>query len=458
VFFLSLGIELIPQGTCQNTGNVDINVYPNISGIDFKNGVVTFSNLYLEIDANESFDVGIFTNALQSPSWVDTRTTYDNKTGLYSLQQEEFPNGRQLKFSLGGYWTLVDDRLECGIAVGLNITSSLGVKNVYPSLYFPLQDDWNVTATITEATPIEASQYAHYGMSAINQSIASGNLTQFYVIKIDVIRNFNGKNTVYWIPPLLMLALLFVSLKLVREKDLENSLLVYVSVDIFGFGYILTLMNITPPVFTSIEILIFVDASLSFVFSMVAILRHHAESDEKENEKRNINSEIQNKNVKPMSQEQTAKEILDLIRLVDENKDSKGNPLFEERDIFSGSVRIIAGLSFFEILIWVVFYLGKISFAEYIALSFALLAVLIAFLSLISQSEENIKIQARFSKALPLGPSFNKNQKPFTESQKLILKALIKIRSKHDKFSLEEIYKKNQDMFTERRLMEILYN
>ena len=449
VFFMSLGIGLVPQGTCQNVNIADINVYPTISDIDFKNGIITFSNLYLSIDANESFIVYVFTSALPTPTLGDSRTTYDNGTGIYSLSQQEFSNGFQLKFSLGGYLTLVDDRMECGLAVGLNITSSLGEKNVYPSLDFPLQNDWDINATIIEATSQEASQYALYGMYAINQSMAISGLTQFYVVRIDITRkdSFNLNNFIfYWIPLILLFTLLFASLKLVIEGDLTNSLLVYISTAIFAFGYLSALRDITPPMVTSLEGFTLVDVSLSFIFSIISIFRRRPKEPKEQ---------VRGSG---MSEKEPKDEILELVRLVDKNKDSKGKPLFEERDIFSGSVRVLAGLSFFEILIWVMLRLGMISLVEFIALSFSLLAVFIAFLSLISQSEENIKIEARFRKALPLGPFFNKNHKPFTESQKLILKALIKIRSKHDKFSLEDIYKKNQDMFTERRLTEILYD
>jgi hypothetical protein len=145
VLFLSLGITLIPQGTCQNTNDVNISAYISVSDVDFKDGMLTFPNLYLRIDANESFVVYIFTTALPSPTLGDGRTTYDNKTGIYSLSQQEFPNGFQLKFSLGEL-SFMNDRLECGIAIGLNITANTGAKNVYPDLNFPLRDDWNINA------------------------------------------------------------------------------------------------------------------------------------------------------------------------------------------------------------------------------------------------------------------------------------------------------------------------
>lgn len=470
VFFLSLGIELIPQGTCQNTGIADFNAYPTISGIDFKNGMVTFSSLYLNIDANESFIVYIFTTALPTPTMEDSRTTYDNKTGIYSLSQQEFSNGFQLKFSLGEGWTLINDRLECGIAIGLNITANRGAKNVYPSLNFPLQDDWNVTATITEATPVEASQYALYGMYAINQSIALSSLTQFYVIKIDVIRNFKGKNIVYWIPPLLMLALLLVSLKLVREKNLENSLLVYVSVDIFGFGYLLTLMNITPPVFTSIEILTLVDVSLSFVFSIVAIFRHPAKRDEKEIEKRNINSETQNKHVRLMGEKTPIDDILALVLWID----GKKTELFQDYDGFRGKMaRLVVGFVVLFLVVWLIMYEYAVSFVvkgefgfnvEVIVISTLLsaLAVMIAGLSLFTPYFEKNAVEVRLKRALELRKkeveSSGRKLRDFNDEESIFVKALIEIRGKNEGFTLEQLYDldKNKAVFSKEKLLERL--
>jgi hypothetical protein len=93
---------------------------------------------------------------------------------------------------------------------------------------------------------------------------------------------------------------------------------------------------------------------------------------------------------------------------------------------------------------------GKISLVDSTVLEFTFIAVLFSFLSTIIQLGESSAVEVRFQKVLRLRPSF-------TENQKLILKALIKIRTKNDEFALEEVYKKNKDMFTVEKLMEKLY-
>jgi hypothetical protein len=123
----------------------------------------------------------------------------------------------------------------------------------------------------------------------------------------------------------------------------------------------------------------------------------------------------------------TPDEILDLIQLVDRNVDSKGKPLFRGRDIFGGSfgwsVSIIGILFGFEILFGILRSFGLISLVDLAALEAAFLAILIGFLSMVIQLVENSQVEVRFEKALKLRASF-------TDNQKLILKALIKIRSK----------------------------
>jgi hypothetical protein len=438
VFFLSLGIDLIPQGTCQNTGIVDINAYPTISGIDFKNGIVTFSNLYLRIDANESFIVYIFTTALPTPTMGDSRTTYDNKTGIYSLSQQEFSNGFQLKFSLGEdwtHWTLINDRLECGIAIGLNITSSVGAKNVYPTLDFSLQNDWDTNATIKEATSQEASQYALYGTYAINQSIALSGLTQFYVVKIDVTRKPNLNNfLLYWSPLLLVFILLLVSLKLVIERDLANSLLVYVSTAIFAFGYLQTLRDITPPMMTSLEVLTLVDVSLSFILSITSILRRRP----KEHKEQTGGS--------GMNEKEPKDEILELIQLIDRYKCY----LFKWYDVFSGMIPILFAILVSYIVIEPVLIFGTMSNIDRISGALALTAIVIALFSLTAQFlRENI-VSVNFKRILKLSC--------VEEDKKPLLKALIKIKANNREFDLKQIYGINASMFTREKLIEKLYD
>jgi len=155
-----------------------------------------------------------------------------------------------------------------------------------------------------------------------------------------------------------------------------------------------------------------------------------------------------------MSEKQTRDEILDLIQLVDRSRDAKGKPLFRRRDAFGGgfgwAIFIIGTLFSLVIFFGLLYDFGKISLVDLMVLDFTFITVLLTFLSSVIQLAESSMLEVRFKKALGLRPSF-------TENQKLILKALIKIKSKHDEFALGEVYKKNKDMFTKEKLMEKLY-
>ena len=158
---------------------------------------------------------------------------------------------------------------------------------------------------------------------------------------------------------------------------------------------------------------------------------------------------------------QTRDEILDLIELVDRNRDEKGKPLFGKWDMFgghfNGMVLIIGGLFFLIIFFGGLYLTRKISVTDMTALDVSIIAIYLALFSTMMPLFESAALEFRFERAKPFGPTFNKNGQPFSENQKLILKALIKIRGKHIDFALKDVYEKNKEMFTREKLMEKLY-
>jgi len=142
----------------------------------------------------------------------------------------------------------------------------------------------------------------------------------------------------------------------------------------------------------------------------------------------------------------TEHEISELIQLIDDNSET----LFRNGDFFKGWIIVILGLFALMPLDYVGFSLNLIPYGEYIGGLLAILAVLMAVLSIVVQTAEERVLGTRFGRALKLRTSF-------TENQKLILKALIKIRSKHPKFALKDAYNMDKETFTEKRLLEKLY-
>jgi len=120
--------------------------------------------------------------------------------------------------------------------------------------------------------------------------------------------------------------------------------------------------------------------------------------------------------------------------------------------VFKGWIRIIIGLIVLVVAVTLMntFNSSLLPYAVFLPTLLAIFAVFVAVLSLIVQTAEGSVLETRFDRVLKLRTSF-------TENQELILKALIKIRAKHPKFALKDVYDKNKALFTKEKLMEILY-
>ena len=83
-----------------------------------------------------------------------------------------------------------------------------------------------------------------------------------------------------------------------------------------------------------------------------------------------------------------------------------------------------------------------------------LTVILLAFVSIVMQTTEKNVVDARFKNALKI--------KNFSATERPMLKALIKIKSKNREFQLNTLYYLDKeakgDLFTESRLLEIICN
>lgn len=136
--------------------------------------------------------------------------------------------------------------------------------------------------------------------------------------------------------------------------------------------------------------------------------------------------------------------ILSIIRLIDNKK----SEIFKATDSFKGGATssIIAILVMLAIVEIILFFVDGGQFEKLsVALSFSALTV--GYFSFILQfNERNI-----------LNLNYDRLEKHVEKKQKPLLKALLKIKSKHTTFDLEEIYNKNSSMFTAEKLLELLY-
>jgi hypothetical protein len=150
-----------------------------------------------------------------------------------------------------------------------------------------------------------------------------------------------------------------------------------------------------------------------------------------------------------MSDDQTKAKILELIKLIDSH----------EKKLF-GPLHFYMSLGgFFVLFIILVFVIAEnVSFVtssanDRISMLLASAAIVIASIPIVMQTSEKDIVDGNFLRALKL--------REFDDTEKILLKALIRIRSKNDELKLGPVYERNEkadgDMFSEKRLLEKLY-
>ena len=136
--------------------------------------------------------------------------------------------------------------------------------------------------------------------------------------------------------------------------------------------------------------------------------------------------------------------IDDLIQKIDNEKS-----LFKVVDLLKGEGTLIIDIFAIAILLILVGTNHSVSFVDNTIIFFAGLAIILTLSQFIIEGAKediiNLNYQIALEKFKP-----NENEKP-------ILKALIKMKSKHRKFALSEIHKISPEMFTKEKLLERLY-
>ncbi|MGA2680943.1 MAG: hypothetical protein ABSF44_03990 [Candidatus Bathyarchaeia archaeon] len=140
--------------------------------------------------------------------------------------------------------------------------------------------------------------------------------------------------------------------------------------------------------------------------------------------------------------------ILELVNWIDENEKQVIRP----QDIFSnwkGALLFSVGVSF--TIVEVLNFITSTNTDKVFTL-LTLTVIFLAFVSIIIQTTEQNVIETRLKNALRI--------RKFTDREKPLLKALIKIKSKNKQFKLRVLYSANKeangDIFTENKLLEII--
>jgi hypothetical protein len=140
--------------------------------------------------------------------------------------------------------------------------------------------------------------------------------------------------------------------------------------------------------------------------------------------------------------------ILEMVEWLDAHE----KQVFKPFDIllnWKGALFFVVGLSFFAVE--VLNFLTSVN-ADKVFTLLTLLVVFLAFLSIIIQTTELSQEKVRLKRSLRIGN--------FSDKEKPLLKALLKIKSHNKEFKLNLLYTANKeangDMFTEKNLLALL--
>ena len=140
--------------------------------------------------------------------------------------------------------------------------------------------------------------------------------------------------------------------------------------------------------------------------------------------------------------------ILELVNWIDEHEKQVIRP----QDIFfnwKGALLLLVGVSF--AIVEVLNFITSTNIDKIFTL-LTLIVIFLAFISIVIQTTEQNVIEARLKNASKI--------KKFTDREKPLFKALIKIKSKNKEFKLGILYaldeETNGDIFTENKLLEII--
>lgn len=145
-----------------------------------------------------------------------------------------------------------------------------------------------------------------------------------------------------------------------------------------------------------------------------------------------------------MSEKQPQDEILELIRWVDKQECK----LFKRSDAFHGSALLLIAIGVWLFVIVILLLFGSISVVDKTIIGLTFAGVVLAVFTLLAQFGRESIVEANFDKALKL--------RQFNPNERILLKALIKIKAKNSEFELEELYDKDKAIFTKEKLLERL--
>jgi uncharacterized membrane protein YqjE len=204
---------------------------------------------------------------------------------------------------------------------------------------------------------------------------------------------------------------------------------------------------------TSLEAFVLALLVLVSIFILVWLVNAEHERREKESKTpkpKDKDSESPSYESAKAKEEPLVEKILELVQWIDEQEKN----LFKLYDAFGGMGRTF--LMIFAVIFFITEFVNfTISdFATKISIQLTSISILIATIALVLDMGEKRKPEIRFERAL--------NKKSFSDREKALLRALVKIKSKNEEIKLMTIYEMdkeaNGDIFTEKKLLESKYH
>jgi len=284
---LALSVFLLPNGSCHEANSLRINAAIDIDDIDFKQGNLHQSAVYISINVNTSFCIVLFSPSPSDDNIPDARLNYSN--GHYYLSRQYYSDGLEIDFFFGE-WTFINDRLECGLVIGIDVTTDESTLDLFVDLDPTLRKEWEANGDITKVSEDKATRYVAFGISTIRSEVRNYDLKELFLLKVQIIRKLNAETVLNWLLPTAVLCFLLASVLIMLKVGVAISPVLYLYVAFPTIAHLSFLNEITPPLMTSIEWLTVSDITLCFAFAIATVvLRYKRREKETEMQKETRN-------------------------------------------------------------------------------------------------------------------------------------------------------------------------
>ena len=246
---------------------LNIRTFVHISDLNIQTGKITQSQIEVSCTSDVPFSALILTPSTECPNVM--AYVVQDESGLYSTKYLHYLYDVPVKARYKEGW-MDDDEYEYGIVVGFNVSLTIDQSWIWADLDPALRDEWEITGEIVEIQKEDVLKNTVWTEERLDREIESGELVDFFLIKLKISHVPNPKNIIaFWLPTTLIFLLFIFSLLFLR--DLSDALRVSLTSMFFCVGFLSYFREATPPIVTKKELIIIIEISLFLIFSIVSI-------------------------------------------------------------------------------------------------------------------------------------------------------------------------------------------